>query len=161
MGLVRSAVCSAWGPHCGPQAFLYSIFTGLSLPCLLATAISYSNYLTLGISELKWTGMGEFNSGDHYLYYCGQGSHSRNRVALTAKKKSPKCSTRVQSQKQQNDLDLVPGQTMQYHSNPSQCPNNWCWRSWSWPVLWRPTRPHTHTKDVLFILGDWDEKVGL
>ena len=39
----------------------------------------------LGISELKWTGMGEFNSGDHYLYYCGQGSHSRNRVALIVK----------------------------------------------------------------------------
>ena len=31
----------------------------------------------LGISELKWTGMGEFNSDDHYYYYCGQESHSR------------------------------------------------------------------------------------
>ena len=36
----------------------------------------------LGISELKWTGMGEFNSGDHYIYYCGQESLRRNRVAL-------------------------------------------------------------------------------
>ena len=36
----------------------------------------------LGISELKWTGMGEFNSGDHYIYYCGQESLRRNGVAL-------------------------------------------------------------------------------
>ena len=32
----------------------------------------------LGISELKWTGMGEFDSDDHYIYYCGQESHRRN-----------------------------------------------------------------------------------
>ena len=36
----------------------------------------------LGISELKWTGMGEFNSDDHYLYYCGQESLRRNGVAI-------------------------------------------------------------------------------
>ena len=36
----------------------------------------------LGISKLKWTGMGEFNSGDHYIYYCGQESLRRNGVAL-------------------------------------------------------------------------------
>ena len=37
----------------------------------------------LGISELKWTGMGEFNSDDHYIYYCGQKSYGRNGVALS------------------------------------------------------------------------------
>ena len=36
----------------------------------------------LGISELKWTKMGEFNSNDHYIYYCGQESLRRNGVAL-------------------------------------------------------------------------------
>ena len=36
----------------------------------------------LGISELKWTGMGEFNSDDHYIYYCGQEFLRRNRIAL-------------------------------------------------------------------------------
>ena len=36
----------------------------------------------LGISELKWTGMGEFNSDDHYIYYCGQESLKRNGVAI-------------------------------------------------------------------------------
>ena len=41
----------------------------------------------LGINELKWTGMGEFNSDDHYIYYCGQESHGRNRVALIINKR--------------------------------------------------------------------------
>ena len=36
----------------------------------------------LGISELKWTGMGKFNSQDHYIYYCGQESLRRNGVAI-------------------------------------------------------------------------------
>ena len=41
----------------------------------------------LGISELKWTGMGEFNSDDHYLYYCGQESLRRNGVAIMVNKR--------------------------------------------------------------------------
>ena len=39
----------------------------------------------LGISELKWTGMDEFSSDDHYIYYCGQESLRRNGIALTMK----------------------------------------------------------------------------
>ena len=46
----------------------------------------------LGISELKWAGMGEFNSDDHYIYYCGQESLRRNGVAIIVNK-SLKCST--------------------------------------------------------------------
>ena len=42
----------------------------------------------LGISELKWTGMGEFNSDDHYIYYCGQESLRRKRVAIIVKNQS-------------------------------------------------------------------------
>ena len=61
------------------------------------------NINLLGISELKWMGMGEFNSASHYIYYCGQESLRRNGVALTVNK-SPKRSTWVQSQKRQNDL---------------------------------------------------------
>ena len=75
----------------------------------------------LGISELKWTGMGEFNSDDHCIYYCGQESLRRNGVAITVNK-SPECSTWMQSQKQQNDRCLFPRQTFHYHSNPSLCP---------------------------------------
>ena len=41
----------------------------------------------LGISELKWTGMGEFNTGDHYIYYCGQESLRRNGVAIILNKR--------------------------------------------------------------------------
>ena len=41
----------------------------------------------LGISELKWTGMGEFNSDDHYIYYCGQESLGRNGVAIMVNKR--------------------------------------------------------------------------
>ena len=76
----------------------------------------------LGISELKWTGMDKFNSEDHNIYYCGQESLRINRVALIVNK-SLKCSTWVQSQKQQNDLCLCPRQTIQYHSSPSLCPH--------------------------------------
>ena len=52
----------------------------------------------LDISELKWTGMGEFNSDGHYIYYCGQESLRRNGVAIMVNK-SPKCSTWMPSQK--------------------------------------------------------------
>ena len=41
----------------------------------------------LGISKLKWTRMGEFNSDDHYIYYCGQESLKRNGVAITVNKR--------------------------------------------------------------------------
>ena len=52
----------------------------------------------LVIGELKWNGMGEFNSDDHYIYYCGQESFRRNGVAIIVNK-SLKFSTWVQSQK--------------------------------------------------------------
>ena len=44
------------------------------------------NVDSLSISELKWTGMGEFNSDDHYIYYCGQESLRRNGVAMVNKR---------------------------------------------------------------------------
>ena len=76
----------------------------------------------LGFSELKWTGMGEFNSDDHDIYYCGQESLRRNGVAIMINK-------RVQNAvlgcnlKNDNDLCSFPRQTIQYHGNPSLCPN--------------------------------------
>ena len=45
------------------------------------------NINILGISELKWMGMGKFNSDDHFIYYFGQESHRRNRVALIISKR--------------------------------------------------------------------------
>ena len=69
------------------------------------------NINILGISELKWTGTGEFNSDDHYIYDCGQESLRRNGVAIMVNK-SLKCSTWMQSQKRQNDLCSFPRQTI-------------------------------------------------
>ena len=46
------------------------------------------NISILGISELKWTGMGKFNSDDHYIYYCGQESLRRNGVAFVVNKRN-------------------------------------------------------------------------
>ena len=76
----------------------------------------------LGLNELKWTGMGEFNSDDHYIYYCGQESLRRNGSSHQSQQKSPKCTTWMKPQKRQNDLCLFPRQTIQYHCNPSLCP---------------------------------------
>ena len=76
----------------------------------------------LGISELKWIGMGEFNSDDHYIYYREQESLRRNGVAIIVNK-SLKCSTWMQSQKWQKNLCSFPRQTIRYHSNPSLCPD--------------------------------------
>ena len=56
----------------------------------------------LGVSELKWIGMDEFNSDDHYIYYHGQEYLKRNGVALTVNK-TLKCSTWVQSKKKKKD----------------------------------------------------------
>ena len=76
----------------------------------------------LGISELRWTGMGEFNSYDPYIYYCGQESLRRNGVVIIVNK-------RVQNAvlgcnlKNDNDLSSFPRQTIQYHGDASLCPN--------------------------------------
>ena len=56
------------------------------------------NIETLELSKLKWTGMDEFNSDDHCIYYCGQESLRRNAAAIRVNK-SPKCITWVKSQK--------------------------------------------------------------
>ena len=72
----------------------------------------------LGISEIKLRGMGEFNSDDHCIYYCGQESLRRNGVALIVNK-------RVQNAilgcnlKNGKDLCSFPRQTIQYYSNSS------------------------------------------
>ena len=58
-----------------------------------------------GISELKWAGMGEFMSEDHYIYYSGQGWIPWKKWSSHhGQQKSPKCSTWMQSQKRQNGL---------------------------------------------------------
>ena len=80
------------------------------------------NINILGISKVKWTGMGEFNSDELYVYYCGQEYLRRNVVDLIVNK-------RVQNVvlgcnlKNNRMICLFPWQTIRYHSNPSLCPN--------------------------------------
>ena len=69
---------------------------------------------SLGISKLKWTGMGEFNSDDHYIYYCEQESLRRNGVAIMVSK-------RVQNAVL--GCNLKDDRMISVHRNPSLCPN--------------------------------------
>ena len=77
----------------------------------------------LGISELKWTRMGEFNSDNHYIYYCRQESLRRNGVAIMVNKRVQNAVLEYNLKKLQNDLCSSPRQTIQYHSYLSLCPN--------------------------------------
>ena len=80
------------------------------------------NINVFGISELKRTGKGDFNSDDHYIYYTGQEYLRRNEGSHHGKQKSLKCSTWMQSQKRQNDLCSFPRQTIQYHGIQAYAP---------------------------------------
>ena len=83
------------------------------------------NISILGISELKWTGMGEFNSNDYYIYYCGQESLRRNGIALIVNK-TQKCSSWVQSQERHSKHCSFPRPNIKYHSNPNLSPHQKC-----------------------------------
>ena len=78
----------------------------------------------LGIGELRWTGMGEFNSDDHYIYYCGQEYLRKKWSSHHGQQKSLKCSAWMESQKWQNDLCSFPKQTIQYHGITYSAPNS-------------------------------------
>ena len=77
----------------------------------------------LGISELKWTGMDEFNSDDRYIYYCGQESIWKKWSSLQSQQQESKMQY-LGAVSKMTEWSLFPRQTIQYHSNPSLCPNN-------------------------------------
>ena len=77
----------------------------------------------LGISELKWTRMGDFNSDEHYIYYCGQESLRRNGVAIIIKQRVQKAVLGCNLRNYKMMFVRFLRQTIQYHSNPSLCPN--------------------------------------
>ena len=89
------------------------------------------NINILEINELKWTGMGKFNAHDHYIYYCWQESLRRNGVALIVNKRvwnaALGCNLKNDSMKKKKITEwslFFPRQAIQYHSNPSLCPNH-------------------------------------
>ena len=116
----------------------------------------------LEIGELRWIGMGEFNSDDHYIYYCVQESLRRNGVAIIVNK-SPKCSTWMQSQKRQNDLsvhfqgkpfNITVIQVYALTSTAEEVEVEWFYEDLQELLELSPQ------KDVFFIIGGWNAKVG-
>ena len=115
----------------------------------------------IGISELKWTGKGKFNSDNHNIYYCGQESLRRNGVAIIVNK-SLKCSTWMQSQNDRMISDHFQGkpfnitviQVYAPTSNAEEAEVGWFYEDL------QDLLELTPKKDVLFIKGDWNAKVG-
>ena len=122
--------------------------------------IARVNIDILGISELKWTGMGRFNSDDHDIYYCGQESLIKNGVALIVNKRVWNAVFGSNLKKWQNDLCLFPRQTIQCHSNPSPCPTTKAEEAEQFYDGLQDLLELTPKKDVLFIIGDLNAKVG-
>ena len=80
------------------------------------------NIDTSGISELNWTGMGEFNSDDHYIYYCGQESLRRNGVAIKVNKRVQNAVLGCSLEKDRMISVRLQGKPFNI-SNPSLCPD--------------------------------------
>ena len=105
--------------------------------------------------------MGKFNSDNYYIYCYGQESHKINGIALIINK-SLKCSTQVQPQKQQNELSSFPRQTIQHHINLSLCPTTNAKEAED-DHFYEDLQillELTPKKDVLFIIGNRNTKVG-
>ena len=116
--------------------------------------IARVNVDILGISELRWTGMGEFNSDGHYIYYCGQESLRRNGVAIIVNKRvrnavlgcNLKNDTMNSVRFQGKPFNIMVIQVYAPTSNAEK--------------FYEDLQDLTPKKDVLFIIGDWNAKVG-
>ena len=118
------------------------------------------NVNILGGSELKWTGMGEFNSDDHYIYYCGQESLRRNGVAIIVNKRvqnavlgcNLKNDRMISVRFQGKPFNIMIIQVNALTSNAEEA-------EWFYEDL-QDLLELTPQKDVLFIIGDWNAKLG-
>ena len=116
----------------------------------------------LGISELKWTGMGKFNSDDHYIYYCGQESLRRNGVAIMVNKKvqnavlgcNLKNDRMISVRFQGKPFNITVIQVYAPTSNAEEAEVERFYEDL------QDLLELTPKKDVLFIIGDWNAKVG-
>ena len=111
----------------------------------------------LGISELRWTGRGEFNSDDHYVYYCGQESFRRNGVAIIVNERvqnavlgcNLKNDRMISICFQGKPFNIMVTQVYAPTSNAEEAEVEWFYED-----LLELTPP----KNVLFIIGDWNAK---
>jgi len=116
----------------------------------------------LGISKLKWTGMGEFNSDDHYIYYCGQESLRRNGVAIMVNKRvrntvlgcNLKNDRMISVYFQGKPFSITVIQVNAPTRNAEEAEVEWFYEDL------QDLLELTPEKDVLFIIGDWNAKVG-
>ena len=116
----------------------------------------------LGISELKWTGMGEFNSDDHYIYYCRQESLRRNGVAIMVNKRVRNAvlgcnlinNRMISVHLQSKPFSITVIQVYAPTSNAEETEVE------QFSEDLQDLLELTPKKDVLFILGDWNAKVG-
>ena len=116
----------------------------------------------LGLSKPKWTGMGEFNSDDHYIYYCGQESLRRNGVAIIVNKKfwnvvlgcSLKNDRMISVCFQGKPFNIMVIQVYAPTSNAKEAEVEWFYEDL------QDLLELTPKKDVLFTIGDWNAKVG-
>ena len=116
----------------------------------------------LGIRELNWTGMGEFNSDDHYIYYCGQESLRRNGVPIIVSKRvrnavlgcSFKNDRMISVRFQGKPFNITVIRVYAPTSNAEEAEVEWFY------VDLQDLLELTPQKDVLFIIGDWNAKVG-
>ena len=115
----------------------------------------------LGISELKWTGMGEFNSDDHYIYYGGQESLRRNRVAIIVNKRIqnalPGCNIKndrmISVRFQGKPFIITKIQVCAPTSNAEEGEVERFYKDL------QDLLELTPKKDILFLIGDWDAKI--
>ena len=115
----------------------------------------------LGISKLKWTGMSEFNSDDHYIYYCGQESLRRNGVAIMFNKRvrntvfgcNLKNDRMISVHFQGKPFNITVIQVYAPTSNTDEAEVEWFYEDL------QDLLELTPKKDVLFIIGDWNAKV--
>ena len=115
----------------------------------------------LGISELKWTVMGEFNSDDHYIYYCGQESLRRNGVAIIVNKRvrstvfgcNLKNNKMISVHFQGKPFNIMVIQVYDPTNNAEEAEVKRFHEDLQDLLLLTPP------KDVLFIIGDWNAKV--
>ena len=124
--------------------------------------MSRVNVDILGISKLKCTGMGEFNSDDHYIYYCGQESLRRNGVATMVNKRvqnavlgcNLKNNRMISVHFQGKPFNITIIQVYAPTSNAEEAEGEWFYKDL------QDLLELTPKKDVLFIIGDWNAKVG-